>query len=87
MLASISVGALAFSSPLVPASGRGAVTMSMADGMCVGGAAHETGNTVWDPLGIADLGSVRATPTHPAAPVWALAGASAAGTSALSSSQ
>merc|ERR1719182_1218285 len=38
-----------------PSSSRVAVSMSAADGM--EGAAQETGNVVWDPLQLADLGS------------------------------
>jgi hypothetical protein len=58
---SLSASALAFqSAPLAPGHAvrqavRQAPIMSAADGM--EGAAHETGFTVWDPLGLADLGS------------------------------
>merc|ERR1712060_463081 len=52
------MGAQAFQAGLViqaPAPMRQSPLMSAADGM--EGAAHETGFDVWDPLGLADLGS------------------------------
>merc|ERR1719183_1911797 len=55
LLSSAPVG---FAAPLPavrPVAQPRPLTMSAADGM--EGAAHETGFTVWDPLGLADLGS------------------------------
>jgi len=55
---SLASSALAFQAPMMhaPAMPRvQAPAMSAADGM--EGAAQETGNVVWDPLGLADLGS------------------------------
>lgn len=46
---------IAFQAPLIAHSARQMVQMSAADKL--EGAAHETGFEVWDPLGLADLGS------------------------------
>merc|ERR1712185_651838 len=53
MLATVSP--LAFSGNALAPARAPMPTMSAADGM--EGAAQETGNAVWDPLGLADLGS------------------------------
>merc|ERR1719199_2184468 len=50
------MGAEAYQALVRPTAARAlAPAMSAADGM--EGAAQETGNAVWDPLGLADLGS------------------------------
>eukprot|EP00324_Dicrateria_rotunda_P000303 CAMPEP_0206156610 /NCGR_PEP_ID=MMETSP1474-20131121/3115_1 /ASSEMBLY_ACC=CAM_ASM_001110 /TAXON_ID=97495 /ORGANISM="Imantonia sp., Strain RCC918" /LENGTH=240 /DNA_ID=CAMNT_0053555747 /DNA_START=24 /DNA_END=746 /DNA_ORIENTATION=- len=55
MLAISSLQAVAFQAPMMARSVGSQLRMSAADGM--EGAAHETGFKVWDPLGLADLGS------------------------------